>query len=341
MDRRLFRKPRWIVAFFDVLDRLPIPGWTLAVLTVSAIAVAHHLAAWRSGVLEAGQFHSYLASLGVYFVSLPFVWTFLAKRAARDLRSFFSDAAVGERELYDIIRDFNSLPDTLALGLILPGTLAGYLSYQFFGIRILPMAAQVLPFLSAIAFAYSGVWGFAIFARALRQALLMARLYDQIEVDPFNPDRIYSLARYGVYSAVTIFLLFYILALISIPAFIFTPFGALTQSLIFIIIGLLFLVPLAGVNRRLVRAKEVLVSSANDDLREIYARIHSAAEAGDYAAIRDYRDALSTLRDSKNLVEEIPTWPWPPNTPRNILAPLLLPTIVFVAQLIIERLIGG
>lgn len=109
----------------------------------------------------------------------------------------------------------------------------------------------------------------------------------------------------------------------------------------FAALALLFYVPLAGINRRMRQAKESLLKAANQDLKDIYEQIRATAQAGDYAQLEHLKAPLAALKESRDMIKAVPTWPWQPNTLRNLFAPLLFPIIVFLVQLLVQRVLGG
>jgi hypothetical protein len=339
-EHRLFREPRWLIPFFTFWARLPFRSWPLAAFLVLAIAAVNHWVGWANGSLRGGQIYLYFASLGFYFVLMPFYWILIARRARTGLRRFFRESGKSEAQVSEAIEDFNSVPGRLAPVLVVLGIFAGYLMFRIVGREVFPLSGAVLPWLSALTYMYTTAWGGLLFARAIRQSILIHRLYEEVDVTPFRPSRIYALSGYATFTAFMLFLLLYGLNLLSIPEFIVTPWGVGTQTLFFMVISLLFVVPLSGINRRMRAAKDRLLDAVNADLDHLNLRIHAAAEAEEYARLAQLRDALGTLRDSRDLIRAIPTWPWPPNTVRNAVAPLLLPTVIFLVQLLIERLVG-
>ena len=340
INKKLFNQPGWLHWSFSIVERVPIPGWLLAILVVLLVTALAHLVVWGSGSLPWGQFNLYFISLGFYLVLVPSYWILLAKRAERDLKKFFSDGREGTAEVMKKISDFNSLPEATSLALVILGILSGYFNYRFVGFPSEPLVEIGLPWLLAFTYIFTNVLGFMLFARTIRQASLIYRFYSDLDMDLFNPERIYALSSYGGYTSAMLILFFYFLNLISFPGFIFTTYGILIQIFIFLIMVLLFFIPLSGINSRMKQTKAKLLASANEDLRNIHARIHNAAESQDYTAVDDLHGALSTLRDTREMIKSIPTWPWQPDTLRNVLAPLIFPVIVFLIQMLVERLIN-
>jgi len=54
----------------------------------------------------------------------------------------------------------------------------------------------------------------------------------------------------------------------------------------------------------------------------------------------DINDALTSLDTERRLIEERPTWPWSPGTPRAVAAGLLLPLLIWGAQRVLEDLLS-
>ena len=88
------------------------------------------------------------------------------------------------------------------------------------------------------------------------------------------------------------------------------------------------------------QAKARLLNELGQDLETLYQRIHGAAGAGDLAALEAHKGALGTLKDMRDFIQQLPTWPWQPGTLKNLVAPLLVPAIVFLIRQILSRLIG-
>jgi hypothetical protein len=167
----------------------------------------------------------------------------------------------------------------------------------------------------------------------------MRKFFAEVQVDIFRPVRIYALTRYGVYFSVLLILLYYGGNLLSNPAFLFTPASIYLQLFFLTLIFLLFYIPIAGINQRMVLAKARLLNDLGRDLETLFNRIHAAASAGDLTAVDQHKGALETLKDLREFIQQLPTWPWQPGTFRNLLAPLLFPVLIFLIQQILTRLI--
>ncbi len=143
-------RPLWVYRFFAFIDRLPIPGWLLCLLIIVIVGVANHLVAWQQGNLPFGQVNGYLATVGLYLLLIPFLWAFLTERAHRALLDFFQGSGKSRAYVQTVISDFNSLPGWELIILLLIGFILGLFAYYKGAVPLVPLSAQVLPFLSLL-----------------------------------------------------------------------------------------------------------------------------------------------------------------------------------------------
>jgi len=329
--------PLWVYHFFAFIDRLPIPGWLLCLLITVIVGVANHLVAWQQGNLSFGQINSYLASVGLYLVLMSFVWAFLTERAHRALLDFFQGSGKSRAYAQAVISDFNSLPGWVLILMLSIGVFSGFLAYYKVAVPLVPLSAQVLPFLGLLAWCTNVGVIYPLIARAVRQIALIKRLYEALEVDIFNLRPIYALSRYSSLISIILLIIMYGLQSIVFPSFLFTPSGIFFQFLVVTSALFLFFFPLADVNRIMRRAKERMLSELNNDLKDVQQRVHRSVASKGLAKISDLRTAVSALKEEIEIVQKIRTWPWQTETLRNLLTPLLIPIFVYLMQ----RVLGG
>jgi hypothetical protein len=332
--------PRWLYAFFDFIQRLPGPAWLLGLLIILTGSLGLHVSAWRQGLLPYGTFDSYLITVSSYHVLIIAAWLFLDNRARLALTNFFKKSNKRLSGVDSVLADFISLPSGLGTSAFLVGAFFGYFNFQN-ALSLSPLTGQVFPPYELLGFLLVGGLGGLTFLRAFRQAALLRRLYQKVEVNIFNPTPLYALTRYSSQSSLTLILVNYALILFSLPAFLFTTIGYLGSILLFGSALTLFFVPLGSINRRMRDEKERLLAELGKDLDEVFAAAHQAARRKDYARLDKMRNAASILKDGWEIVRKIPNWPWEPETVRNLLIPFLIPVIAFLVQRYLGSLLGG
>lgn len=328
--------PRWLYRFFAFLEGLPIPLWLLGLLIIVIGGLAMHLDAWRQGLVLVGEFNTYLASVSLFNVGYPALWIFLDRRARRAVKDFFQNRGKSPSEIEAIVADFISLPPLAANLVFLGGTLFGYLGLP--DVKLLqPLIGKVLPLWDLISWLPISGLMFMFIYRVLRQAYLIHRYFRTIDVDIFNPSAVYILSRYASQVSIALLIITYGLLLSSLPTLLFNPVGFLYQILIIVPSLVFFFAPLASINQRMRREKEKLLAEIGKDQKAINAKLHVSVNSKKYVYLSELRTAVSALKDQREVVQKLPTWPWQTDTLRNLFTPLLIPITVYL----IQRFLGG
>ncbi len=103
---------------------------------------------------------------------------------------------------------------------------------------------------------------------------------------------------------------------------------------------LIFFAPLLGISARMRATKESLLARTGNNLRNLSERLNKSVERGKFAEVDKLRGSLSALREERELIQKTPTWPWQPETLRNVLTPLLIPVIVYLVQRYVGSMFG-
>ncbi len=101
-----------------------------------------------------------------------------------------------------------------------------------------------------------------------------------------------------------------------------------------------FALPQLGIHRLAIVEKDRLLDEANKRLAETIAELHRRVDAGELKGIFDLSSAMSSLQTELSMLEEIPTWPWRPETVRWLASALLLPLGLWLIQLLLQRILN-
>jgi hypothetical protein len=331
--------PRWLYRFFAFLESLPVRPWALAAVVTLAVAAVTHWVAWERGVLPFGKLNLFLSVIGLFSVIGPAQWHYLTQSARPAITDFFIGRA-NSRQIEKTLADFVSLPPFWGTLFFALGGLSGYLGATRIMAIMLPISASVLPGLGLLASVLGGGFIFILIARIIRQSLLTRRFYLEMEVDLFNPSPIYSLSRYAVASIISLLVGTDLLQIIVLPTIMFTPLGLLSQVFLNGALWIFFVAQLLGVNGRMRRAKERLLAELGKDVERVYNDVHAAVGKKGYAAVGHMQASIATLKNEQDILQKIPTWPWQPETLRNLLTPLLIPVIVYLVQRFLGAALG-
>ena len=329
--------PRWLYKFFAFIERLPIPAWLLGLLYILVSAGALHWVAWSQSVVPFGEASVFLFSVGIFTVAGFVPWHFLSLRARSAIQDFFKSRRKSPAQTEIILSDFVSLPPLWGTVAFLLGGLYGIISYYQYAVPKIPLSIQVLP--GWILVNYIIPMGFfsIIITRLGRQTVIMRHLYREMDVDIFNPAPIYALSRYAVVTTITLLLVIYSLVLLSLPERLLTTTDFISIVLVNGLLLLFFFAQLLGINQRMRQAKTRLLSQLSKDIESVYNDVHKAVQKKAYSAVGRMQASVVTLKHEQEILQKLPTWPWQPETLRNLLTPMLIPVIIYLMQ----RYLGG
>lgn len=77
-----------------------------------------------------------------------------------------------------------------------------------------------------------------------------------------------------------------------------------------------------------------------EDQRRINDELHQAVSAASLGSLAELRIAVGVLKEQREVVERLPTWPWLGQTVRGVAPPLLVPVVVYVAQRLLSLILG-
>jgi hypothetical protein len=162
---------------------------------------------------------------------------------------------------------------------------------------------------------------------------------DNAQVHFFRLGELYALSRLASRTAIGTSLPI-VMYLLLLPGVTRQPVSVAILASFGLLGGLAFLLPLLGIHRRLVEEKERRQNELADSLETTLARLHQRINDAELQGMTELHRALASLEIEHEALERLPTWPWAPGTLRGVVLGLLLPTGVWMLELILERLLG-
>lgn len=101
-----------------------------------------------------------------------------------------------------------------------------------------------------------------------------------------------------------------------------------------------FVLPLRGMQRRIIAEKRHLQSEVGLRLETTMAAIHRSVDAGEIVEAGKMNDALDALIAERELVDKLPTLPWRPGTLRGLVTAIVLPLALFLVQRVLAEFLG-
>lgn len=102
---------------------------------------------------------------------------------------------------------------------------------------------------------------------------------------------------------------------------------------------LTFALPLGVARRLLVDEKDHRLSENGERQRIAAAELHRRVDASEMVEMDNLNQTMASLELERAAIDRISTWPWKPETGRTVAATLLFPTIVWLTQLLLQRVL--
>jgi len=333
-------QPNFIHAFYNWLDRLPIPSWLSLLLLFPLIGIVQHLAAYSRGMLAWGEVNFDLATAGYWLIGAPLIGIYVLKGSTQAWDDFLPLLNLNDQETARLYYEYFTIPKWKGIIFMLIGGVVGALN-GFSDMAVAP----------AVDYAFAemriGIWilggaGIVFYYQIFRQLRIIKKLYTSAEnVDIFNQQPLYRFPRYTATLGIMVFFYIYLAPLILDPTAFASQVSYVTTLAFAPLILLMFYLPLTGMHQRLVHEKEALITEANDRINRILSEIHQAAfDEKDLTGISGLISVRSVLLDEKKRIEELSTWPWRPGTLRGLLSALLLPVVLSILRDVVTGLLG-
>jgi len=198
----------------------------------------------------------------------------------------------------------------------------------------------------AVAFLPMSLLGYTLFPAVIVHTVHLMRTISRLHreataVDPFDRVPLYAFSRVTALAG---------LAFVAIGYYSLTVNGAFqagnlvalaTLSLSFVIGAVCFVVPLWGIHRRLELEKERLLREAEARANAVAGELYRRIDAGDFESTKAIADGYAGVAATRQRIEHLPTWPWPPQLLRGFISALLLPVAVYLLTRLTGTLVGG
>ena len=352
----------WVDRSTAWIDRLSGPAWAYYLVWGVVMYLLISAVQWSAGTYPLGTFsrvHAVGAFLAPYAIGLIHYLDRSARTAMKSFRpALRGDDSLAQRLTY-LLTTLPARP-ALAVGLIVmvggvaiaggaayllqpAGASAGNvweaLGQGFLALfEVGPTPASCAVTLGVLVLNW---WvGGTLALHTVRRLSLVARIYKRhTTVDVLKQTPLYALSQ--LTSQTTIGAVLVVYGIASVPVYVSQPLGALTIAGIILLAVASFALPLVGVHRGLVGEKERLLEAIADRLHTAGDELHRRIDAGQYKGMDELNKALAGLEIERNMIVAMPTWPWHPETLRTLLAALLLPLVVWLTQILLERVLGG
>lgn len=339
-------RPSWVDRLNDWLDRLPGQSWLYYLGLAVLVFLAGAIVFWTEGTLPVGKLHPLHVSLSVTVGYLPALLHYLDGRARAALDKMRPLLEASEAEYADLRYRLTTLP---AWPTALAGLIVFVVPLAIDEVRRSAGQPDVFASLGArsashwIAYILYRLtwWLFGTFIYHLwHQLRQIDRIYTaHTRVNLFRVGPLYAFSQVTALTAVGL----------VVPPYVFVALipGALTDPIVIaymlLVTGLAvaaFVWPLLGIHRLLSEKKARLVDENTQRFETATAELHQRVRGGSFEGMDELEAALAALESEQRLLGAIPTWPWQGETVRLLFTALGVPLGLWLAQYILQRLLG-
>jgi len=335
--------PSWIDRLTGWIAGLPIPEGVVYIAIALAAFGLLTAAQWFGGAYPVGQVkptHAAVAAAIGAYLWLARRFNVAAGAAVRGLGPMLTVDAARASDLEYRLTTLPAAP-TLILGLAVSAlTLVRIALYPESMTRIdlaLDPISLVLTTPVLVGFAFVGS---AVPLKAASQGWLIYRITTRhVVVHLFEVGPLYAfstLTSWMTISLIATGVTFFVVQ----PALTSDPVGLASLLIGLVVSVLVFVLPLSGVHGRLVEEKVRLRGEINHHMEKATNDLHRAVNEGDLASMDPLNKAIASLEIEERRIERAPTWPWEPETLRWVVGALMFPVVLFLLQLLIQRLVA-
>lgn len=338
----IYYPPSFLDRFMDFIERLPIPYWLTYLIFIIVQSTIVHILAWIDGWIPAYTIHPILLLFPLWQWLPLAIMTYVDSVSIQALSAFRPLLDVEENELERLKYQFLTMPSR---GVILSSVtwaflylILNYVTYDtiYVGYGVDTFLSIVMMIEGLIAF----LTGSAIYYHSLRQLYLVDHTVKMTkQFNLFRLDPVYAFSRVtSLIGVAWMIMLSLTLLLFPIQLTIGLPIAILFLQVVLAIAA--FVLPLWFVHRRLVSEKRKLQAEYNRQVESTIAKLHQCLGENEMSQVPQLKDALLGLAAEHEILNRIPTWPWRSGTLTGFLSAAVLPIILFIIQLIIQKLLG-
>ncbi len=337
--------PSWVDRFTDWVRGLRLPGWLVYFTLGLPVFAAFTAIKWYDRTYPVGTYfplHALPVFTGVYYLALIH---YLDDMAANALDSFRPVLALHDSSYDELRYRLTTMPAgrTLFWSVMGAVVITTYMAYTYFFDPVQAQTSMLFtsPLSTVAEFTLGVALGLASGAgvyHSIRQLSVIDYIYTRhTAVDLFKLQPLHAFSRLSAWTA-------FAFAVNTHAWAVYWP-GSLGNSVSFALLiafaamtTLMFIVPLLGIHRLLLKEKERRKAEAGEQLNLAIDALHRSNTAAEYAQMDALNNATEALVRERDLLDKIPTWPWQPDTLRWLGTALLLPIIVWLITRVLERL---
>ncbi|MFZ2361520.1 MAG: hypothetical protein WA040_19420 [Anaerolineae bacterium] len=324
----------WLDRFAAWVEQLPGPPWAFYTLLGLAGYLAASMMRWLDGRQPLGTFDPLPPPFLLWVIGVLALHHYLDRYARRALAQF-RPMLKGDQAEYD--RLAYQLTVTPARAAIVGGVFWVAASVVLVALTY-SMARPYFPAWEIVVSVLSFFVGGTFIQHVLHQMRAVRGIYAQVDsVDLYDTQPLIAFSGLTARAAVGLILLQYaILAILPGES----KLTLIVPSAILTLIAVaVFVWPLLGVHRLLEEEKGEQLAAVEQRLKAVVATLYQRVDSGELVDMEQVEKTITSLKTTRDIVDQRPTWPWQPATVRGLATAILLPIALWLLQEILQRLL--
>ncbi len=339
VEENLPYRPSYIDRFMVFIQQLPFPYWVTYLVLFILHGFINLAFDWANGWLSPFKFSSLQFIFPLLLWAPLTLMTYLDSKALQAVSKFSPLLDLQPEKMQQLKYEFSTMP---ANGVIWTGVIWTAI-YAFYNYQLYPAyVAQGYSTLRIIHTILDG-WlafliGYAFIYHTVRQLRLVHSTVKSVkQFDLFRLDPVYAFSVLTSNTGIGCILIYTFFILIT-PTSYETPalfIGGLGTAIMITLAA--FAVPLWVVHQRLVQEKNKLIEEHDQRIKLTLDKLHHCVDENKLDEVTQLKSVIKSLNTEGSILEKIRTWPWSTETLSGFLSAIILPIILFLIQIAIQK----
>lgn len=347
-EETTLRPASWIDHLFSWLAGLPGPLWLVYLLLGVILALPGHLVQWVDGSLGPGTIapsRIFEASMLVILLALLNYLNASARKSVETFSPLLQENAGQIAALQHAIASIGRREGCLAAGLgILAGLGSLLSSPASWGLA--PGASSGVVAVTALMAIMISVLGIVLIVHTYHQLRMVNRIHDRaVKINLWQRGPVYAFSTLTARTGVGIALIIYYYSFVAFTLDVYgsvelSPLDASMMAVMLLLAFASFILPLAGMQRKLKREKTRLLAEADQRFERTLDKLHEQLDSEHFDRLGGLKDTLNLLQIEREALSRISSWPWRPETLRGFLSSIAIPIIIWLTTTYLGRTLG-
>ncbi len=335
--------PSFIDRFMDWVEQLPIPYWLAYLALFCLHGLFNNVFDWVDGTFPAFTFSSGNLVWPLWLWAPLALMTHLDLTALQAVSSFGPLLDLTPEGLQRLKYELTTMP---ARSVIISGFIFTCVYAMLMYLLIPAYVARGFRTLGITHTILDGWVGYTIgtviFYHTIRQLRLVHTTVKSVkQFNLFRLDPVYAFSVLTSRTGMALVFLYVLNVLFTPSSYLANPLVHFIPPILMLVLALAaFALPLWVVHQRLVLEKRRLLAEHDQRVESTLARLHEHLDNNEPGRLDQLDHALSGLRAEHDVLVNIPTWPWRAGLFTGFLSVIVLPMVIFIIQLGIERWLG-